>query len=328
MSSSSTTPTTPLSQVQFTEDDFQSPSQFVQLLNTILANHAQMLNQLLGYGGPVKFNSHIDLGGNRILNLGVPTSPTDAVSQSFTAANYSAPVLRKQFEAAGNAPLQSYRRVSDRNQREQFSTFLNDITNTAPTSNTSQVTFGAPSGGFVPVTVSSGTFQRVDGTLVNYAAYNDSLAVPASYSLTSLTRASNVVTGVTTVANTIQVGDTVLIAGATDSTYDGYFTVLTASSPNFTYAQVGAGGSTTGGTVSRFGVYYYTIKARSSVLYRYPGAFPADTWTNRVNASGDGETIVAVATVNATGGDTVNSAAGGTNPTTNIGAGVRLFGRL
>jgi hypothetical protein len=73
-------------------------------------------------------------------------------------------------------------------------------------------------------------------------------------------------------------------------------------------------------------VYYVFIQKRSTELFLYPVSFPSDTWANRISASFDGNTLVAVIVLNSGGLDTVNSAGGGTLPVP--GANVRLFGRL
>ena len=255
---SSTAPRVPLNQILLTEDDFKNPSAFVSLLNSTLQQHAQLINQSIGAAGPTVMTNHLDLNGFRILNLGAPASPTDALSHAFAETQYAANVLAPKLEAGGSAPLQSYRRLSDTNQRESSSTFLNDITNTAPTANTSTISAGSPSGGYVSVTVSSGVFSRVDGTVTSYAGLTESLPVPV---------------------------------GGVD-------------------------------------VFYIFIQRRSNELFLCPTMFTADTWANRIAASGDGNTLIAVITIKTSGFDAVNSAAGGTNPTTNSGAPSRLFGRL
>jgi hypothetical protein len=249
---------TPLSQVNFTESDLANPSQFVSLLNTHLNNLSQIVNPLVTPGSTFSLSGHLDMQGNKITNVAAATSASDVVTQSVADKSYSAPALKNKLEAGGSSSLISYRQINNVNQRERSSSFLNDIANTSPTANTATISAGSPSGGFVSVTISSGVFHRVDGTIVQFASLTESLPVPGS-------------------------------------------------GENF---------------------FYFYIKARSSVLFLYPTAFSSDAWANRVQMSQDGQTLIAMVAIKTTGYDSVNSAAGGTNPTTNIGAGVRLFGRL
>lgn len=67
------------------------------------------------------------------------------------------------------------------------------------------------------------------------------------FTLTSLSRSSNVVTGTTSAAHDYIVGENVIISGTTGGpgNWDGVFELLTASGSTFTYKQVGADGSAT-----------------------------------------------------------------------------------
>lgn len=331
------TPSTPssavstmLSNIVLTEGDMSNPSQFVGLLNQILQNHYQVISSMLGSTGTTTFNTPVDMSGNRITNAGDAVESGDLTTKSFTEANYSPAVMSAALEAGGSNPLQTYRRLSDNNQREKSSTFLNDITNTAPTANDSTVSAESPSGGYTQVTISSGTLARVDGTLTNYTSFTDSLPVPTDASITSMSRASGVVTATMAAANTLAAGDSVTITGAADSTFNSTVLLATVSTDTLTitFKQEGSDATTTGGTMNLSGVYYYYIGSRSQELYRYPYSFSSDTVNNRVTANQDGTTMVAVVTITADGLDTVNSAAGGTDPLTNVGAGVRLMTRL
>jgi hypothetical protein len=66
--------------------------------------------------------------------------------------------------------------------------------------------------------------------------------------ITAISRTSNVVTA--TVNNTYRKGDSVVIAGVTDTTYNGTVTLLSASPTQITYASTGANGSSANGTAS------------------------------------------------------------------------------
>lgn len=250
---------TPLQQLNFTESDLANPSHFIAQLNTILNNQSQVLNQFLGYGnnqGSIPISGQLDLQGNKITGVAPATIGSDVVTHEVAESRYSAPALKKHFESGGKSSLISYRQLNNVSQREQSSSFLNDLVSTAPTANTSTISATAPAGGTTSVTISAGTFSKVDNTLVHYLSLTSSLPVP------------------------------------------------------------GSGES----------VYYIFIQKRATELFLYPTVFPADTWANRVSASFDGNTLIAVIVLNGSGLDTVNSGAGGTLPA--VGAGVRLFGRL
>jgi hypothetical protein len=69
--------------------------------------------------------------------------------------------------------------------------------------------------------------------------------------ITSLTRTGNVVTGITSGNIPVDVnGLVVTVSGATDSSYDGNYTVTTTGGNTFTYAQNGSNSFSSGGTLS------------------------------------------------------------------------------
>jgi uncharacterized repeat protein (TIGR01451 family) len=75
-------------------------------------------------------------------------------------------------------------------------------------------------------------------------------SVPATIS--AIARATNVVTATTTGAHGFQVGDRVTVAGVTNATFNGTFTVTqVVSATQLRYAQTGADASSTGGTLRR-----------------------------------------------------------------------------
>lgn len=326
MPTQSSVPPAPLQQITFTEDDLKDPG--LGLLNNQFTNLVQMINYILGHSGPPVLKSGLNLNGQPLSNVGAPQSENDVVTQAYANSNYGAAALAPQFQALGRHVFQSYRRVSDRLQREKYSSFLNDALTVAPSSNTSTVTFGALSGGFIPVTISGGLHQLMDGSQIAYAAFNDSLAAPVSYTISgTLTRSGGVVSGATTTANALTAGETIVVTDATDTSFNGQFVLASATSPNFTYNQVAPNATTTGGIISLNGIYYYSRRHGQNTLFR-TGPFATDSWTNRVASGLDGSTALAVVVVNGSGGDTTNSAGGGTSPPTNQGAAPRLFGRL
>lgn len=323
----SSTPPAPLGQITLVSDDLKEQS--LGMLNKILQDHTQMINYLLGHAGPTALKSGLDMGGQRISNVGDPVHPTDGVSHSFAQTRYGPGALKPHFEQLGKSVLQSYRRLSDPIQREKNSSFLNQVLTVAPTTNTSTVVFGAPGGGFVPVTISAGFHQLVDGSQEAYIGFNDSLPQPVSYPISGagLTRAGGTVSGATTGPNALLPGQTVTMIGQSNTTFNGQFVLATVAGLNFTYQQIAPDGTSHNGSISLNGVYYYSRRAGQNRLFR-TGPFAVDSWSNRLNSGLDGSTLIAVAVVTAAGGDNTNSAAGGTSPATNNGAGIRIFGRL
>ena len=322
----SSTPSTPLQQITLTESDLANPSQFVSILNGNLLNLFQLVNSLIGFSGPININNHLNLNGNKITGVGQATSPSDVVTQSFAESNYGAAAIAPQIQALGKQVMQSYRRLNDNKQRENSSSFLNNLQSTSPTTNTSIVIFGAASGGFVPVTITGGLHQFMDRSQQPYAAYNDSLPLPTVYSISgSLIRSGGVVNGATTGSNTLVPHDTVAVINSGDPSFDGQFVLATASSPNFSYNQSAPDATASGGSISFGSVYYYLRYIGQSILTRV-GPFAIDSWNNRLPGSYDASTLIAVVVLNGSGGDNVNSAAGGTPPAQ--ANGVRLFGRL
>ena len=69
--------------------------------------------------------------------------------------------------------------------------------------------------------------------------------------ITSVTRASNVVTVVDSATSGVTAGFGVCLAGVTDTTYNGCFTVASVTnSTTFTFAQTGSNSSSSGGTTT------------------------------------------------------------------------------
>jgi hypothetical protein len=314
----------PLQQVTFKASDF-SDDESLTLFNQQFTNIINQINNLLGFNGPIKFPNHVDMAGNRLMNVGAAVEPTDAVSQAYGNTQYGAAALKPYFEAIGKQIFQTYRRLSDRNQREQYSSFLNQVLNTAPTANTSYIFFGVPSAGTVETTITSGLHQRVDGSAFPYTGRTDTLALPEIYTITSISRTSGIVTVTTSAATGIVPGDGFTISSVSDPTYDGTFVALTVAGTTITYYQGGPNSSSGGGALSVNGVYYYTISHGQSNLGLVSG-FSADTWSNRREASYDGTTIIGVVVITNNGGDPVNSAAGNTPPQS--GASAAIIRRL
>lgn len=295
----------PVPSVILKKSDLEDES--LSLLNQVLANFSQVLNNLIGVNGPIRLGNHLDLGGNRVTNVGDAISPTDAVSHIFASSQYGPAAIAPQLESLSKNVMQTYRRLSDKNQREKYSSFLNALVSTAPSSNTSIVTYDSGSGS---ATITAGHHLRVDGSAVPYTSRTDTLSAPHTYAITSLSRSGNIVTAVTA-ATGLVVGEGFSVSGASDATFDGTFVVSTIISPtSFTYYQGGIIATSTGGTVSVGGVYYYTLTEGQNNLGLVTGSGSVDTTNARISASRDGTVIIAVVVINGGGIDVLNSAAG------------------
>jgi hypothetical protein len=93
------------------------------------------VNTHSGYNGPPKFADSLDLGGNRILNLGEAVDPTDALSSIVAEGKYSAAVLKPQLSPGSKNSMPAYRQINSQSQREQVSSWLNDLMSAPPTAN-------------------------------------------------------------------------------------------------------------------------------------------------------------------------------------------------
>lgn len=278
---------------------------------TLLTNR---VNALSGNGGPVTMKAGIDLAGSNVSGSGTPQKPGDLVSHEFAQSQYSPEAIAPHLEAGGKAALKSVRRIGDKAQKEPNSTFLNNVMNTSPTTNTATVAFDPPSGGGVTIHVSSGVHQYVDNqTVVPFSSRTDTVSLPASYTIGLITRAAGIVTA-TLGVNNVKPGQLLSIAGVTDSSFDGSFEVIsTPTSTTATWKQVGGNASSSGGTAALGGCYYYFLKTQSTTL-SLDGPFSADSQQNRLSVNVDGQVLIAVAVINSSGGDTTASA-GGATPT-------------
>lgn len=109
------------------------------------------LNVQAGFHGPVTFFNHINLNGNRIMNVGAPKNASDALSQTAADPLYSTPVQQAAMEAVGARMLQTTRRLNDGTQQHKISSDLNlqgsippiltGLTNFTSTSTTLTFTF-------------------------------------------------------------------------------------------------------------------------------------------------------------------------------------------
>jgi hypothetical protein len=324
MPDQSISPPAPLQQITLTPDDLKDPS--LNVLNNILQNLTQQINTVFGHAGaPPYLKAGANFGGQPVKNVGSPSDPGDVVTQSFGESNYGASAIAPQIQALGKSVMQSYRRLNDRIQRERYSSFLNDTQSTPPTANTATIS-QVVSGGSTDVTVSAGLHQYVDGSEVPFISRTDSLILPASFSISSLTRSGGIVTATLGSSFTGMVGDQIGVGGTSDASFQGVFIAIAPTSgTTVTYAQPGPNASTSGGTMTLIDVYYYT-RSRGQTQLNLVMNPTADTWSARTAASIDGTTIIAVVLVNNGGADPVNSAAGATPPVS--GASVPVIRRL
>lgn len=310
----------PVQLTQFKLEDFQSEDG-INLLNQWVTQATKALNANIGTAGPVTIPKGIDVQGAAIANVGGVGPEHSAVSYAYAEAHYSAAAISPQLEAGSPHAPRSLRRINDNAQQEKYSTFLNTVSNTAPTSNTSTIS----ASGFT-ATVSSGLHQRVDGSLASYAQRSDTLAPSSPITIISLTRVSGIVTAVTSVPHGLFPTDSVTIAGALDASFDGTFVVATVPSPTtFTYPQAGVDASTTGGSITTGRVFFYFLRSGSRTL-SLSQPFDTDTQSNRVAANQDGSVLIAVVSVSGSGIDLTASAAGATPPSVN--GGVHILTRL
>lgn len=295
------------------------------LFNQTMTAFAQALNAALGHAGPVVLKSGLNLNGNPITNTGAPKTPSDVVTLEYAEQNYGASAVGPDLEATSANPLQTYRQLNSRVQRENYSTFLQGALNTAPTSNTAVLT-GMNSGGNVIVTVSAGMLQHVDGSQHPFASRTDTLPLAASFNISSLSRTAGVVTATLASTFTGVPNQQVQVTGPIATEWQGIVTVLTVAGNVITYNQPGPNDTAgAAGIVTFIDTYYYTITRGQNQL-GVIAASGSDTWSNRVNGSLDGTTIVAVAIITAPGLDPVNSAGGATLPVS--GAAIPVIRRL
>lgn len=90
-----------------------------------------------------------------------------------------------------------------------------------------------------------------DGKLYYYDVTNpttDAIQV-GKYTISTISRASNVTTVDTSTSHNLTTGESITIAGVADSSFNGTFTATVVDSNTFTYANTGTNGSSSGGTV-------------------------------------------------------------------------------
>lgn len=285
---------------------------------------ADAINTHSGYNGPVTLADHLDLGGNRVMNIGPPVAATDALPSGVAAQTYSAPVLRPQLESSGSSPLVTPRRMNDPNQREQVSSYMNDLMSSVPSANDIFPTI-TPSGGGVSVSVPSSLFTFADRSTVLLNGRTDLLSLPAQVAITNVTVAGGVVTITTATPSGLVAGQIATIVGVDPPVYNGTRQLTSATPPfTLTYNDSGASGAyVSGGFVQVQGVYCYGVRKRSTSITLF-GPFSSDSAQNRLQVNFDGFQIVAVVVVTADGGQ-VEQSGGGGSPIVGSPAGGAFF---
>lgn len=271
------------------------------------------VNSLAGHNGTIPLANHINLGGNLIRRLGFLPRPLpgDAVSHEQAQGSYSATALKPQLEASGKSSFSSYRILGNGSQREQLSSYMNDLMSSVPNANGILPTLQVV-GGHIQVNIPAEIVTFADGDQVSLQARTDLLNPPASFSISSISAVGNVVTVITSSPTGLVAGDTMTITGVTPPSFNGGYIITSSSGGGTTLTyELNVGTlSGSGGHVEISNVYYYAIKKRNPELFLF-GAFNADTQSNRLNANFDGTQIVAVVVLTASGGQVSQTGGGG-----------------
>jgi hypothetical protein len=291
-----------LSKPQFPEMDSTFQQHYQQLIDTV--------NTLAGYNGEIVLSDHLNMGGKNVKNVGEPVDPTDVISSIVANGKYSASVLGPQLEAGASQPLKSYRQINNPSQREQATSWLNDLMSAPPSANNLFPTITNVSGG-VSVSLPSGIFQFADKSTVRLQGRTDLLSLPAQYAISSLSVSGGVVT-CNVAATGLVAGQIVTCVPGTNSSFAGTF-ILTSSASGGAVLQwqdPSASGTDSSGNIQVNGVYYYAVKKRRNFVSLF-GPFSADTLQNRLQVNYDGFAIVAIVVLTASGGQVAQSGGGG-----------------
>jgi hypothetical protein len=270
------------------------------------------LNALAGHMGPIPLKNHIDMGGNSVLNLGESTDPTAAIPAATAEGKYSAAALAPQISPAGKQAMSGYRILGSGSQREPTSSFLKDLMSSVPNANGILPTL-QPVGGGVQVTIPAEKITFADQSSLLLQGRVDIIALPSSFSITSISAVSNLVTVTTSPATGLVAGQLMTVDGVTPGGFNGAFFVSASSGGGATLKYIAPVGplAGTGGSVEISNVYYYTASKRSTQL-QLVGPFNGDTAQNRLTVNFDSQQIVAVVTLTASGGQVSSSGGGGT----------------
>lgn len=294
-------------QNQLSKPIFQGlPADFLihysQLIDTV--------NSLGGYSGAIVLHDHIDLNGKQVKNLGSPTDPSDAIAHIFAEKNYSAEAVQPRLESTGSNPLKTMRRVSDPNQREGVSSFLNDLMSTPPSAN-NIIPLTSSGGGGVVVTIPASPFTFADNSSIILESRTDTLPLPPAFTIVSISCVANLVTVQTSTPTGLAVGDSFTVTGVSPASFNGSFTVTSVINPTtFTYQLDIGTVSGSGGHIELNNVWYYMIHKRQSYVALF-GPTSGDTAQNRLGVCHDSYQIVAVVVVTNSGHNVASSGGGG-----------------
>lgn len=269
------------------------------------------VNSLLGYNGEIPLQNHVNMNGKSVRNIGAPITPLDAISSALADQSYSAPVLKPKLQAGGTAQLSSYRMLNSGTQREQLSSYLNDLMSSVPNANGILPTLHA-SGGFEDVTIPPTIFTFADQSSVQVEGRMDTLSLATTYTITSISAVGGVVTVTVASATGLTAGELMTIADVTPAGFNGAVYITNSSGGGATLQYNADVGTETGsgGQVQLANVYYYAVQKRSSLLFLF-GPYNGDTAQNRLQVNYDGHQIVAVVVLNGSGGQLDQSGGGG-----------------
>lgn len=312
----------PLQYTQLTEDDLKNPGTF----NTIFSQLFNQVNAVTGASGQTTLAGGVDVAGAKVSNVGRPTSPGDAVNSAHAEANYSAQALQPKLEAGGSHTLRTYRALNSKQQSEKYSTYLNQMSNTAPTTNTTTVE-ATSVGSVIEIVIPAGYHLRVDGSSAAFGTFTATVPAPTAQTIVTASRTGGVSTLNGTFSGLLG-GESINVTGVSDPTFDGTFVLLSATGSVVTYAQPTQANTTlpaTGGTIGTLGCYYFYLKYPSQQL-AISGPFSDDSQQNRLASNVDGQVLIAVVVVNSDGIVQEQSAAGATPPAAT--GNFRLLARL
>lgn len=275
-----------------------------------LSQLADTVNSLQGYNGVIKLNNHVDLGGSQLKNVGAPTAPTDALTSGLAEASYSASALAPNFESTGKNSLKTMRQINSPVQRESNSSWLNDLMSTPPNAN-AIIPLTSNAMGGVQVVIPASPFTFADGSTLLLQSRTDLLSLPTSYTIASISCAENLVTLSTTAPTGLTAGQVMTVTRVNPAGFNGSYPVTGTAAGNILYYQDDLGTvSGSGGSIELNNVWYYAVKKRSTLVNLF-GPFNGDTASNRLQVNQDGNQIVAVVVLTASGSQVASSGGGG-----------------
>jgi len=215
-----------------------------------------------------------------------------------------------------------YRQLNSSSQRENSSTWLNNLLSTPPNSNNVNPIISS-SGGVSTVTIPASILQMGDGTKRYLPARTDTLTNPTETGISTFTVSGGVATVVMSSAPTPAFTDTTVVYIAGTGEIDGTYPIATIINPTTFTIIVTSGVSGSGGTVSSGGTFYYYVNNsfQRVMLSVLPSA--SDSPFNRLGISGDNFQLIAVIRINSSGNVQDGTAGGGT-PTSTANAGSRF----